>query len=137
MFLYNHEQVVSLIEKKLNDEVWTETLVLEEAERFQMPGPADPPVKITTKKPDKRKKHSKHPQTTEPSMYLVSIRVGSMEGILESTIIYISRHIYVYLYGVRTGSAPCPHSVRTVSNCIRWTNSNDYLEQLHHSLNFV
>ena len=49
LFLYNHEQVLSLIEKKLNDEVWTETLVLEEAERFQMPGPADPPVKTTTK----------------------------------------------------------------------------------------
>ena len=49
LFLYNHEQVLSLIEKKLNDEVWTETLVLEEAERFQRPAPADPPVKITTK----------------------------------------------------------------------------------------
>ena len=85
MFLYNHEQVLSLIEKKLNDELCTETLVLEEAERFQRPAPADPPVKITTKKPDKRKKHSKHPQTTEQSMYLVSIRVGTMEGILEST----------------------------------------------------
>ena len=38
---------------------------------------------------------------------------------------------------VRTLSAQCLHSVRTVSNCIRWINSNDYLEQLHHSLNFV
>ena len=85
LFLYNHEQVLSLIEKKLNDEVWTETLVLEEAERVQRPGPADPPVKITTKKPDKRKKQSKHPQTTEESMYLLSNRVGTMEGILEST----------------------------------------------------
>ena len=47
--------------------------------------PADPPVKITTKKPDRRKKQSKHPQTTEESMYLVSNRVGTMEGILEST----------------------------------------------------
>ena len=43
----------------------------------------------------------------------------------------------VHLYGVRTGPTPCLHSVRTVSNCIRWINSNDYLEQLHHSLNFV
>ena len=85
LFLYNHEQVLSLIEKKLNDEVWTKTLVLEEAERVQRPGPADPPVKITTKKPDKRKKQSKHPQTTEESMYLLSNRVGTMEGILEST----------------------------------------------------
>ena len=75
---------MSLIEKKLNDEVWTETLVLEEAERVQRPGPADPCVKITTKKPDKRKKQSKH-QTTEESMYLLSNRVGTMEGILEST----------------------------------------------------
>ena len=85
LFLYNHEQVLSLIENKLNDEVWTETLVLEEAERVQRPGPADPPVKITTEKPDRRKKQSKHPQTTEESMYLVSNRVGTMEGILEST----------------------------------------------------
>ena len=85
LFLYNHVQVLSLIEKKLNDEVWTETLVLEEAKRVQRPGPADPPVKITTKKPDKRKKQSKHPQTTEESMYLLSNRVGTMEGILEST----------------------------------------------------
>ena len=85
LFLYNHEQVLSLIENKLNDEVWTETLVLEEAERVQRPGPADPPVKITMKKPDRRKKQSKHPQTTEESMYLVSNRVGTMEGILEST----------------------------------------------------
>ena len=60
---------MSLIEKKLNDEVWTETLVLEEAKRVQRPGPADPPVKITNKKPDKRKKQSKHQQTTEESMY--------------------------------------------------------------------
>ena len=36
---------MSLIEKNLNDEVWTETLVLEEAERVQRPGPADPPRK--------------------------------------------------------------------------------------------
>ena len=50
--------------------------------RVQRPGPADPPVKITTKKPDRRKKQSKHPQTTEESMYLVSNRVGTMEGIL-------------------------------------------------------
>ena len=85
MFLYNHEQVMSLIEKKLNDEVWTETLVLEEAERVQRPGPADPPVKITTKEPDKRKKQSKHQQTTEESMYLLSNRVGTMEAMLEST----------------------------------------------------
>ena len=85
LFLYNHEQVLSLIEKKLNDEVWTETLVLEEAERVQRPGPADPPVKITTKTHDKRKKQSKHPQTTEESMDLLSNRVGTMEGILEST----------------------------------------------------
>ena len=85
LFLYNHEQVMSLIEKKLNDEVWTETLVLEEAKRVQRPGPADPPVKIMTKKPDKRKKQSKHQQTTEESMYLLSNRVGTMEGILEST----------------------------------------------------
>ena len=70
---------MSLIEKKLNDEVWTETLVLEEADRVQRPGPADPRVKITTKKPDKRKKQSKHQQTTEESMYLVSNRVGTME----------------------------------------------------------
>ena len=77
--------MLSLIEKKLNDEVWTETLVLEEAERVQRPGPADPPVKITTKKPDKMKKQSKHPQTTEESMYLLSNRVGTMQGILEST----------------------------------------------------
>ena len=48
LFLYNHEQVMSLIEIKMNDEVWTETLVLEEADRVQRPGPADPPVKITT-----------------------------------------------------------------------------------------
>ena len=35
-------------------------------------------------------------------------------------IIYISRHINhcVHLYGVRTGSAPCPHSVCTVSICM-------------------
>ena len=85
MFLYNHEQVMSLIEKKLNDEVWTETLVLEEAKRVQRPGPADPPVKITTKKPDKRKKQSKDQQTTEKSMYLLRNRGGTMEGILEST----------------------------------------------------
>ena len=85
MFLYNHEQVMSLIEKKLNDEVWTETLVLEQADRVQRPGPADPPVKITTKKPDKRKKQSKDQQTTEESIYLLSNRVGTMEGILEST----------------------------------------------------
>ena len=85
LFLYNHEQVLSLIEKKLNNEVWTETLVLEEAKRVQRPGPADPPVKITTKKPDKRKKQSKHQQTAEESMYLLSNRVGTMEGILEST----------------------------------------------------
>ena len=85
LFLYNHEQVLSLIENKLNDEVWTETLVLEEAERVQRPGPADPPVKITTKKPDRRKKQSNHPQTTEESMYLLSNRVGTREGILEST----------------------------------------------------
>ena len=85
LFLYNHEQVLSLIKNKLNDEVWTETLVLEEAEIVQRPGPADPPVKITTKKPDRRKKQSKHPQTTEESMYFVSNRVGTMEGILEST----------------------------------------------------
>ena len=52
LFLNNHEQVMSLIEKKLNDEVWTETLVLEEANRVQRLGPAGPPVKITTKKPD-------------------------------------------------------------------------------------
>ena len=50
--------MLSLIENKLNDEVWTETLVLDEAERVQRPGPADPPVKITTKKPDRRKKQS-------------------------------------------------------------------------------
>ena len=55
---------MSLIEKKMNDEVWTETLVLEVADRIQRPGPADPPVKITTKKPDKRKKQSKDQQTT-------------------------------------------------------------------------
>ena len=85
LFLHNHEQVLSLIEKKLNDGVWTETLASQEAKRVQRPGPADPPVKITTKKHDKRKKQSKHPQTTEESIYLLSIRVGTMEGILEST----------------------------------------------------
>ena len=41
---------MSLIEKKLNDEVWIETLVLEEAERVQRP---DPLEKNTTRKPDK------------------------------------------------------------------------------------
>ena len=66
-------------------DIWTETLVLEEADRVQRLGPADPPVKITTKKPDKRKKQSKDQQTTEESVYLLSNRVGTMEGILEST----------------------------------------------------
>ena len=76
---------MSLIEKELNDEVWTETLVLEEAERFQRPGPTDPPKKITTKKPDKRKKASKDQPTTEDSIYLLTNMVGTLEGVLEST----------------------------------------------------
>ena len=76
---------MSFIEKKMIDEVWTETLVLEETDRFQRPRPADPSGKITTKKPDKRKKQSKDQQTTEESMYLLSNRVGTMEGGLEST----------------------------------------------------
>ena len=84
LFLYNHEQVLSLIENKLNDEVWTETLVLEEAVRVQRPGPAQPPGKAT-KKPDKRKKTSKDQQTTEDSMYLLSNRLGTMEGVLGTT----------------------------------------------------
>ena len=76
--------MLSLIENKLNDEVWTETLVLEEAVRVQRPGPAQPLGKVT-KKPDKRKKTSKDQQTTEDSMYLLSNRLGTMEGVLEST----------------------------------------------------
>ena len=44
-----------------------------------------PPEKITTKKPNKRKKASKDQPTTEDSMYLLTNRVGTLKGVLEST----------------------------------------------------
>ena len=89
--MYNHEQVKDLINQRLNDEVWTETLVLEEADGVERQGPAPPPEKSTAKKPDKRTKKGDKTQK-EDSMYIfikggvywrVYRRVCG--GILEST----------------------------------------------------
>ena len=54
--MYNHEQVKYLIDQRLNDEKWTETLVLEEAGRIERQESAPPPEKSTAKKLDKRTK---------------------------------------------------------------------------------
>ena len=67
-FFFNHEQVMGIIEQRLNDDVWTETLVLEEADRVPRAGPAEPPEKVATKKPDKRKKAPKEQPPKQDSM---------------------------------------------------------------------
>ena len=48
---------------------WTETLVLEEADRVEKQGPAPPPEKSTAKKPDKRTKKGDKTQKDD-SMYI-------------------------------------------------------------------
>ena len=80
--MYNHEQVKDLINQRLNDEVWAENLMLEEADRVERQGPAPPPEKSTAKKPDKRTKKGDKTQKKD-STYII-IKGGSiLEGVQE------------------------------------------------------
>ena len=79
--MYNHEQVKDLIDQRLNDEYWAETLVFEETDRVERQGPAPPPEKSTAKKPDKRTKKGNRTQK-EDSMF-IRIKGGILKGVQE------------------------------------------------------
>ena len=78
--MYNEEQIKDLIGLKLNDEQWTETLVLEETDRVERQGPDPPPEKSTVQKPtDKRGKKGQAQHNKEANMYRF-IKVGGDIG---------------------------------------------------------
>ena len=94
--MYNHEQVKALIEHRLNDEQWTETLVLEEADRVERQEPTPPPEKSTAKKLDKRTKKGGQPQK-EDSMYIFT-KGGLLEGVQEGLLGVYRRVLILVLF---------------------------------------
>ena len=100
LFMYNHEQVKDLINQRQNDEQWTETFVLEEADRVERQEPAPSPEKSTAKKPDKRSKKGDKTQK-EDSMYIFNKEGGILEGVQEGL---LGEYWRVQILGIVSGN---------------------------------